>query len=765
MRTTPEEKFAISICLPVYQGEQFLAEAIESVLAQTHTNFELIIVDDCSSDRTASIVESYLDRDPRIRFFKNKERLGLFENYNACLRLARFDYIKPFAQDDRLEPTFLARCLETLQKHPEVVLVSARRNWISESGEDLSHVYGTPFASDYFEDSSPCPGTIVIEESLRRIENFIGEPTCVMFRFSDRTKVFDPAFNHMGDLDLWLRLLKEGDFAFIDDTLTSFRRHANNTTNTNLKTLAIAPDLMRFYNNFNNYCSLDAQQFLENSVALIAAQYKSIVSSDSNQVSLFQQLSRFELEALLGKTLLAMDSKPDFDLEELKLAESASRLETKLRELLEDPVWRMTRPIREIRKLFLNDTNLSEYRTVGWSQRDYVYYLAKEIRSIKMSRSYKLKRLFKGPGSSQSKSLPRMLSRLKSNATLERQNGSLAQTTLKSQPLQVLLDGHFDSASASAPQISVLIGYMRHSPIKTLAALLKQSKENSPPSSNTFEVICVDASGDNKLEAELSEWIKNNQLPANWRILKAARGGRAFANNIALKEARAPLVLFLGSDFVPADSNFVERHLRFHQESENHNLIAVGGAFFGSDGGYEPTKFQKWLDRSGRTFGEVFTVEPGDFPERFFYVANTSLRKDLVIRAGFFDEAFEADAWDDFEFGLRLFSLGCRSKLVEDCLCIHDHPVSFLERIEVMKTAARAAAVLDTKVPGEFDWHKELEILPRKYLGSALREYCRYLVSKESVNLERFWEQSLKAAFNSTYRKDIEHHHKLLLAR
>lgn len=221
MRTTPEEKFAISVCLPVYQGEQFLAEAIESVLAQTHTNFELIIVDDCSSDRTASIVESYLDRDPRIRFFKNKERLGLFKNYNACLKLARFDYIKPFAQDDRLEPTFLARCLETLEKHPEVVLVSARRNWISESGEDLSHIYGTPFASDYFEGSSPCPGTVVIEESLRRIENFIGEPACVMFRFSDQTKFFDPAFNHMGDLDLWLRLLKEGDFAFIDDTLTS----------------------------------------------------------------------------------------------------------------------------------------------------------------------------------------------------------------------------------------------------------------------------------------------------------------------------------------------------------------------------------------------------------------------------------------------------------------------------------------------------------------------------------------------------------------
>src|SRR5579883_1951770 len=90
----------ISVCLPVFNGEKFLLEAIGSVLEQTYSNFELVIIDDCSTDASVEIIESFARMDERIRFYRNTSRLGLFANYNECMLKADGEYIKPFAQDD-----------------------------------------------------------------------------------------------------------------------------------------------------------------------------------------------------------------------------------------------------------------------------------------------------------------------------------------------------------------------------------------------------------------------------------------------------------------------------------------------------------------------------------------------------------------------------------------------------------------------------------------------------------------------------------------
>ncbi len=93
----------VSVCLPTFNGERFLGAAIQSLLSQTFFDFELIICDDCSSDKTVALIQSFAERDPRIKFFQNEKNCGLFENYNVCLGRVIGQFVKLFAQDDLLE--------------------------------------------------------------------------------------------------------------------------------------------------------------------------------------------------------------------------------------------------------------------------------------------------------------------------------------------------------------------------------------------------------------------------------------------------------------------------------------------------------------------------------------------------------------------------------------------------------------------------------------------------------------------------------------
>src|SRR5437667_3511518 len=84
---------AVSVCIPAYRGAAHIGEAIESVLAQSFADFELVVVDDASRDDTAAVVARY--RDPRIRFLRNERNAGVQANWNRCLELARGRYFKP----------------------------------------------------------------------------------------------------------------------------------------------------------------------------------------------------------------------------------------------------------------------------------------------------------------------------------------------------------------------------------------------------------------------------------------------------------------------------------------------------------------------------------------------------------------------------------------------------------------------------------------------------------------------------------------------
>jgi len=128
----------VSIGMPVYNGEAFLAAAIDSVLAQSFTNFEVIISDNASSDRTEEISRAYAGRDDRIRYFRNDKNAGAARNFNRVFELSRGTYFKWLAHDDLLAPTYLERCASVLDGHaPSVVLCFPRRRFITPDGNPV----------------------------------------------------------------------------------------------------------------------------------------------------------------------------------------------------------------------------------------------------------------------------------------------------------------------------------------------------------------------------------------------------------------------------------------------------------------------------------------------------------------------------------------------------------------------------------------------------------------------------------------------------
>ena len=206
----------VSIAIPLYNGESHIRETIESVLAQTLENFELVVIDDHSTDSSYHIAMTY--DDPRIRVIKNIKRQGFFCNWNACLESMTGTYCKLLPHDDTLEPTCLEKQAQVLDEHPEVELVHCARNIIDPSGTILT--VRRPKESEGVKESNA---------SLRRIvrsgTNPIGEPAAVMFRNKTKERIagFSDADMYSIDVEYWTRLLAEGKRYYIDEVLSSFR--------------------------------------------------------------------------------------------------------------------------------------------------------------------------------------------------------------------------------------------------------------------------------------------------------------------------------------------------------------------------------------------------------------------------------------------------------------------------------------------------------------------------------------------------------------
>ena len=128
----------ISIGMPVYNGENFLQQGLDSILAQTYEAFELVISDNASTDRTEEICRAYAQNDRRIRYYRHENNRGPAWNYNYVFELSTGEYFKWSAHDDLYTPDFLSKCVEVLDRDSTVVLCYSKTKFIDENGKILS---------------------------------------------------------------------------------------------------------------------------------------------------------------------------------------------------------------------------------------------------------------------------------------------------------------------------------------------------------------------------------------------------------------------------------------------------------------------------------------------------------------------------------------------------------------------------------------------------------------------------------------------------
>lgn len=216
-RPRPRNPPTVSVCVPAYRAEPFLAATIDSVLAQTWTDWELIVLDNNSADRTGEIARSY--RDPRIQVTANLRTLDLPGNWNAVAGLATGRYLKVLCADDLLHPDCLSDQVAVLEARPDVSLVSSRRHFIAAGGQVVLRDQGLTGLLGHH------PAEAVVQRVVRSGINPIGWPAAMLFRRADfeAAGAFDGRWLYPMDLELALRLLQRGSFVGLPASHASFR--------------------------------------------------------------------------------------------------------------------------------------------------------------------------------------------------------------------------------------------------------------------------------------------------------------------------------------------------------------------------------------------------------------------------------------------------------------------------------------------------------------------------------------------------------------
>lgn len=232
----------VSICIPVFNGEAFLSESLQSVIHQDYPSLEIIIVDDGSSDGSLAIAADYAKKDNRIRIEKNPGTLGLVQNWNKCIRLSSGQWFKLHFQDDLMEPYCISEMLNFALQH-DASLVLSDRTYLYEKGIDKGHrhLFETRLKKlDVYIDHT----RLVSVEEIADIftgdflgYNFLGEPIVGLLNKKCITRYgeYDTNFLQVSDFEFWLRVSLNEGLGYIKKPLTKFRVHDSSQTSRNSK--------------------------------------------------------------------------------------------------------------------------------------------------------------------------------------------------------------------------------------------------------------------------------------------------------------------------------------------------------------------------------------------------------------------------------------------------------------------------------------------------------------------------------------------------
>lgn len=234
----------VSICIPTYNGQKFIAEAMDAAIKQTYRPLEIVVSDDASKDATLEIIKSFQNKtDIPIHIFTHKPS-GIGANWNHSIKKSNGEYIKFLFQDDTMESNCIEKMVKYAVKSNNIGLVYSKRNFIYNENDKKNIEWIKLFGNLHLSwhknnivDGKINKGVDLLKDDslLSFPENKIGEPTAVLLKKEVFEKVgyFSENLRQTLDIEFWYRLMKHYDIIFIDTKLVSFRLHEMQTTSVN----------------------------------------------------------------------------------------------------------------------------------------------------------------------------------------------------------------------------------------------------------------------------------------------------------------------------------------------------------------------------------------------------------------------------------------------------------------------------------------------------------------------------------------------------
>ncbi|WP_162147691.1 glycosyltransferase family 2 protein [Flavobacterium limnosediminis] len=209
----------LSVIMPVFNGEKFLSETIESILNQTFTDFELLILNDNSTDSTQAIIERYQEKDSRIRTIIKESNVGPANLRNEGFSLAKGEYIALMDADDIALPTRFEKQVQVLNTNPEVGVCGT---WFTFFGGKKNKTVKQPENHDKIKISflSSCS---------------IGNPTVMVRKSALKEHRFENQYVPVEDYDLWSRMIFTTNFHIVQESLLRYRQHDSNISKTKIE--------------------------------------------------------------------------------------------------------------------------------------------------------------------------------------------------------------------------------------------------------------------------------------------------------------------------------------------------------------------------------------------------------------------------------------------------------------------------------------------------------------------------------------------------
>jgi hypothetical protein len=207
----------ITVIMPVYNGEKYLEIAINSILNQTFTNFELIVIDDGSTDNSAEIINSYQDQ--RIKLIKNNVNLGMPRSRNKCLQESSGEYVAFLDCDDYAYPSRLAEQLEFMENNPDFGMVGSWVELIDENGDLTGKVW------KYLEPDQKIPSTLLFHNYFAHSAVFIRRSA--LYAVEINGEFYKQDYPNAPDYDLWVRISRKFPVWNIQKVLIKYRVHSN----------------------------------------------------------------------------------------------------------------------------------------------------------------------------------------------------------------------------------------------------------------------------------------------------------------------------------------------------------------------------------------------------------------------------------------------------------------------------------------------------------------------------------------------------------